>query len=163
MFDQGQRRKGSDTYYSPAWVTNKIPEVFSGCTFLDPCPGNRQIPGSVHGSINGLSYSWQDVADFSFVNPPFSDIRTWIDKAGLESNIGHNSVLFCKLDYRTSWFRKIEKLSLAYFPVKGYINFLKENGSPHTAATFQMCFAVFGQSQSLVNNVKEIYRDRLAL
>ena len=47
--------------------------------WFDPCPHPRQ-----HG-FNGLDVSWGDKA---FVNPPWGNIRPWVEKTILESGKG---------------------------------------------------------------------------
>lgn len=166
LFRQGIKNGGTDTYYTPLWVTEKLPLIFGGKKFLDPCPGTRRIiiPNMIVGSSSdGLAMNWNLVSPFSFVNPPFSEMSAWLDKVSLEIDQGHSSVWFSKLDYRTRWYEKLEEIAGWIAPVKGYVCFEKEDFTTHPSATFQTCFVTFGKkSADLRLNIKKQYAGKLA-
>jgi hypothetical protein len=161
LYNQGVNVGGSDTYYTPTWVTCKLPSLL-GDLFLDPCPGDREIAGSTSydRDTDGLELDWTSHGR-SFVNPPFSQMKYWIDKASLSADQGHQSLWFTKLDYRTSWFQDLAGLTDWIMPVTGYVRFEKEDGTLHNAATFQMSFASFGgiDKQPII----DAYRNKLYL
>lgn len=161
MYNHGAKKAGTDTYYTPKWVGEKL-HLILGDKFLDPCPGQQvehcQPSGVIRGVGDGLTLDWTQY-EYSFVNPPFSDMRSWIDKASLSADQGHKSLWFVKLDYRVAWYDALENSADWILPVKGYVRFENDCGAQYPSATFQMCFAGWGVDKKLV---KEVYGHRLA-
>jgi hypothetical protein len=161
MYNHGAKKSGTDTYYTPSWVREKL-HLILGDNYLDPCPGHQQLhlrpQGVILGVGDGLTSDWGQYSH-SFVNPPFSDMRSWIDKASLSADQGHKSLWFVKLDFRVSWYDSLENSADFIQPVKGYVRFEDDCGKPYPSATFQMCFAGWGLDKKLV---RDIYGSRLA-
>lgn len=165
LINQGFRAGGTDTHYTPLWVTKELQSIFGGKPFLDPCPGTRgKISGSTIFEVyDGLNYNWHEVCEYSFVNPPYSSVSQWIDKASLEADQGHTSLWFTKLDYRTKWYEKLEGVAQYIRPVKGYVRFEREDFTQNNAATFQTCFVLFGKkSLALSGRVETAYANSFA-
>lgn len=167
LYNIGLRNEGSDSYYTPRWITDKFPDVFNHQPYVDPCPGNREQSPMVNvlplTNLNGLETDWSSYSLLSFVNPPFSDISSWLEHASLQSDQGHTSLFFCKLDYRTKWFEIMSEVSEWIIPVTGYVKFEREDMSEHLSATFQMCFCQIGTKVDLKPRVISAYANRLYL
>jgi DNA N-6-adenine-methyltransferase (Dam) len=178
MYNHGKKKKGTDTHYSPLWVIDRLPEIFNGNDFFDPCPGRQDNhvratvgtprisdPFRTNTIKNALAYSWQDIAPYSYVNPPFSKMNLWIDKATTESKRGHHSLWFTKLDFRTQWGEKLVSNSQFIYINLGYTRYLKKDGSQNGSATFQTGFCLFSNdsivSDTIALNLIKIYGDRL--
>jgi len=191
MYDHGATKAQDpslDVYLSPYWVTARLPMIL-GPDFHDPCPGPRLGHTGSHSAkpypqVNGLESNW---GAMNFVNPPFSEMEAWIDKAEAETaRAGCLSLFFCKLDYRTVWGSRLVHNSIWHVPVMGYVKFLTpyktleveqpdgicvkhriltDELSEMPSATFQMCFACFGnkdQALALRSDVRYNYAFRLA-
>lgn len=168
MFRQGIQFGGTDTHYTPKWVINRLPEIFGINHYLDPCPGAPRAEEVVNRIIceanryDGLSYHWNDVAQYSYVNPPYSQMKDWIDKASLEADCGHTSLWLTKIDYRTRWYADLELAAEYIRPLKGYISFETENYLPRASATFQVGFAIFGiKAPELSGLLEAVFKDKL--
>ena len=78
MSERQQSKSDKDDWQTPHRVLRSI-KATTGVD-MDPCAG----PGTDIGDINitedqdGLSYPWEG---YVYVNPPFSDKGTWLDKA----------------------------------------------------------------------------------
>jgi hypothetical protein len=160
MYNHGAKKRGSDSFYTPQWIKKDLDQIL-GKGYLDPCPGHQQPhlrpPGVILGVGDGLGTDWTKYSH-SFVNPPFSDMKKWLDKVSLSADQGHRSLWFVKLDYRVSWYDTMESTADWIIPIKGYVRFEDKEGVPYSAATFQMCFAGWGIDKGLVRNC---YNDRL--
>ncbi len=102
-----------DTWCTPKWITDALGEVD-----LDPCANDRSHVQALetyrldHGQ-DGLDLAVAVAADARvFVNPPYSDVRPWID--------AYKHTRFCfllKLDPSTKWFAALfEVTALVLIP-----------------------------------------------
>lgn len=98
----------------------------------DPCPSQSLI--------DGLSIEWRSPV---FVNPPFSDISQWVEKAWLEYQQGKTVVLLIPSRTDTKWWHKyIMKASEIRF-LQGR---LKYEGNKSGPAPFPSCVVVFKEN-----------------
>lgn len=96
----------------------------------DACP--------LGGNTNGLMREWKSPC---FVNPPYSDIYPWMEKAVLESRAGKTVVLLVPSRTDTRWWHKhvlAEAHEIRF--IKGRLKF----GGAKTGAPFPSCVVVFG-------------------
>lgn len=93
-------RGGNDQRPTPDWI---LKGLFKG--WFDPCPLSS-MPKE-----DGLTIPWRDR---TFVNPPYSDMAAWVEKAILEHRQGKTIALLLKLDSSTKWFLKLQE-ARAYF------------------------------------------------
>ena len=78
---------------------------------FDPCPLNTHVKlentlfpeENVTEVYNGLTVEW---GKSNFVNPPYSDIKEWIEKSYLEYTKGKIIVLLVPSRTDTKWFHK---------------------------------------------------------
>ena len=82
----------SDEWCTPSKLYNRF--MIKG--YFDPCPMNRDF--------DGLSISWKDK---NFVNPPYSNIAKWVDKALLEFSLNKVVVMLLPARTDTQWFKKL--------------------------------------------------------
>lgn len=80
----------SDEWYTPEELYQQLDKEFR---FVDdPCP--------IGGNVNGLMREWGSPC---FVNPPYSDIGAWMEKALLEHGGGKTIVLLVPSRTDTGW------------------------------------------------------------
>tara|TARA_R100001530_G_scaffold101632_1_gene70675 strand:+ start:346 stop:726 length:381 start_codon:yes stop_codon:yes gene_type:complete len=95
------KTKKSDSYKTPEWILNMFGDWF------DPCPYNE------NPIVDGLNIEWQHK---TFINPPYSNIIGWVEKAISENNKGKQIVLLLPLDCTTKWYRRlIEERAIIMF------------------------------------------------
>jgi len=63
---------------------------------------NAKLPKYFHITENGLKQDWAPMR--CFMNPPYSDIPRWLDKATKEMNKGALIVGILPIDSSTRWF-----------------------------------------------------------
>jgi len=115
-------QRSSGIKYSDHWKTPKeIYDHFIKQDYFDPCP--------IHSEINGLKINWGKKA---FVNPPYSDIKLWIDKAIQQSIIGCHVVLLIPSRTDTVYFHKLLNKGIDIEFIKGRLKF----GDSKTGAPF---------------------------
>lgn len=86
--------KKSDQWSTPSRLYDQY--LLMGA--YDPCP--------IEPSFNGLEVDWQP---FTYVNPPYSEIRKWLEKALLEIERGHCHLAIFLVPARvdTKWFHEL--------------------------------------------------------
>ena len=113
---------------SNVWSTPKdIYNGFMSMGAFDPCPIDPQF--------DGLKVSWQP---FTYVNPPYSEIRLWTEKALFEIEQGNTflAVFLVPARVDTKWFQELIYGKYAYYFVKGRLKF----GGGKNSAPFPSMF-----------------------
>jgi hypothetical protein len=113
-----------DVFITPKEIIQKIKYVFDGDIDLDPCTMMHNPTGANHffsdfKNEDGILESWKDYKNV-FVNPPFSDIKTWVNKIIVEER---PTILLTKCDPRTVWFQKILQNSSLSVVLSGNLKF----------------------------------------
>lgn len=109
----------SDLWETPKWLLRHYKNHF------DPCPPNPIADGRL--------IEWKSP---SFVNPPYSNAETWVDKAIMEQRKGIDVVMLLKVDPSTGWYRKLieAKAHIAYFNERIYFSGTKGSNRPNFAS-----------------------------
>lgn len=132
------RGRSGDNWKTPDDIYNKLNEEFN--FNYDPCPLNP------NPEFNGLNTEW---GTRTFVNPPYSKVYPWIEKAIDESKKGKIIVMLLKLDCSTRWFNDLVWVyasSIRLVPYRLHFNNL---GS----ATFCSMVCIFNKSSFEINKV----------
>lgn len=103
--------KGCFSHKSDDWSTP--PDFFIkhvGCADFDPCPGkgDYKLPiTTINKDKDGLKIAWNYYR--VFINPPYSNIAAWVDKAISEVLNGncHIAILLVPSRTDTKWFQKL--------------------------------------------------------
>jgi site-specific DNA-methyltransferase (adenine-specific) len=142
----------SDEWNTPQKLFDKLNEYYKFT--LDPCANeqNRKCQKYFSKETNGLVQDW--AGEVVFVNPPYSDVASWVEKCYNEYKDNDvTSVLLIPARTDTKWFHKYcMKADLVQF-VKGRVKF--ENGaSKPNSAPFPSMIVVF--DKTLDNNHPEM-------
>lgn len=87
--------------------------------YFDPCP--------YKSNFNGLEIEWKDK---NFVNPPYSKIKEFVDKAIEEHKKGKVVVLLIPARTDTKYFRKLSNYGMDICFVTGRLHFNDSNSAP---------------------------------
>jgi hypothetical protein len=105
MIRRGKYANASDNFRTDKWIL----EMFRD--FFDPCPFN---PDYV---LDGLTdVDWPERV---FINPPYSNVTPWIDKAINHARRGGLVVMLLKHDSSTKWFAKIHEFGADILMCRG--------------------------------------------
>ena len=104
------KKKNKDSVATPKYILDALTKEFGD--LFDPCPLNDEWDESK--DENGLKIPWGQT---SFCNPPYSNVKPWIEKAVAEHSLGKTVVLLLKTDIiATAYFGRFAKhVSLRFF------------------------------------------------
>lgn len=118
---------------TPCWLLKHLTNIFG--PLHDPCPENP--------STDGLRIRWKKR---NYVNPPYNDVGTWLEKAIHEQQVYNAlSVFLVPFRMHTSYMRKalpyIDQVVLLKHPItfKGY----------NTPLAIPLCFLVIGKGPKI--------------
>lgn len=129
----GQRdKRDRDVRLTPPGFMKAIYASF-GEVDLDPC-GNEASAVVAHRRIllseggDGLRDDWS--GGLAFVNPPFSDLLTWLRRAHEQWSLGNVRTVVCLVPVRTdsAWFHHTLSADADIFLLQGRIRFLDLDG-----------------------------------
>lgn len=112
--------KNSDNWATPKYIYDHY--IDSG--FFDPCPLNS--------NFDGLKIDWKDK---NFINPPYSNIKNWVNKAIEEHKKGKECIFLIPARTDTKYFRKLVDYGVDIFFITGRLHFNESNSAP-----FPSCF-----------------------
>lgn len=118
--------KASDEWATPAETYDALNAEFAFAD--DACP--------LGGERNGLMREWSSPC---FVNPPYSNIRAWMDKAMLEWRAGKTVVLLVPSRTDTGWWHDCAMKATEIRFIRGRLRF----GGAKTGAPFPSCVVIF--------------------
>lgn len=115
---------------------------------LDPC-ASRDRPLKedkfqfleYHKGLDGLSKDWS--GSVAFVNPPYSEISKWVEKAASHKD---EALIVMLIPARTDtiyWHKWIEGKVLAVEFLGGRLRFARTNGEKAGSAPFPSCLVYF--------------------
>lgn len=133
----------TDEYSTPQDLFNSLNKKYNFT--LDPCSTNYNYKCDKHYTINdnGLVQSWYD--EIVFCNPPYSNIKDWVDKCIYEY-LNNNTKIVLLIPSRTDtkYFHKLLDLSKNH---NIYVEFIKGRlkfNDLKTCAPFPSCIWYFG-------------------
>lgn len=147
---QGQKAQ-RDVRFTPPDFLAAIVSIFGEIDF-DPC-GHQDSPVSAKRRLlleqgdDGLLDDWS--GNFAFVNPPFSDILTWMKRAQQQWAAGHVKTVALLSPVRTDskWFHDVLVHNAAIYLLEGRINFLLPAGGAQNTP-YSLMLVLLGTAQS---------------
>lgn len=116
----------SDEWTTPEATYDALDAEFAFAD--DPCP--------IGGTENGLLREWRSPC---FVNPPYSNIRPWMEKARLEAGAGKVVVLLVPSRTCTKWWHDHAMKATEIRFIRGRLKF----GGSKASAPFPSCVVIF--------------------
>ena len=140
-------RRGDDQFTPPEFI-EKIQAIF-GPIDLDPAwhaqsPVEATRTFSLAAGENGLARPW--VADFVWLNPPFSELLRWLRKADGEWSAGRAKTIIALVPARTdsTYFHdRLARVANIYL-LRRRLRFIQLDGRPGNQAPFPLMLMIFG-------------------
>ena len=113
---------------SDNWSTpNKMYYHYMVNHYFDPCP--------LYSKFNGLDIEWKDK---NFVNPPYSKIKNFIDKAIEEHKKEKEVILLIPARTDTKYFRKLVDYGCTITFITGRLHFNNSNSAPFPSCLIEL-------------------------
>ena len=133
LFNKAVHSSNNHTWKTPKGVYDYLDKEFK--FVFDPCPSKP--------SFDGLNCEWSDM---NFVNPPYgTELPKWINKAIIEQQKKHYSVLLIPSRTDTKWFSEIYNYATEIRFIVGRIKFVGAVNS----APFPSMIVIFGAALPL--------------
>jgi hypothetical protein len=122
MIRRGKSPNSTDSMGTPAWILDMFPGYF------DPCPYNEEWSET---DYDGLNDEWCKVSPVIFVNPPYSNVTPWVNKA-LEHRFYMNMmhpmrsqkiIMLLKHDSSTKWYSSLHEAGARFLMIQGRLKF----------------------------------------
>lgn len=107
--------KKSDEWATPTFIYEQV----TAKNYFDPCPLNRKE--------NGLEMEW---GSKNYVNPPYSQLSKWIEKAIEEHSKGKEVVLLIPARTDTKAFKRLFEYGATIEFITGRLHFNESNPAP---------------------------------
>lgn len=124
----------NDTWATPIWLY-KYAESRFGTFDLDVCANSENFKCRRYYTEeqNSLVQPW---GSSNWCNPPYSNIRPWVEKAILETDLGNTTVMLLPADFSTQWFKVVWDASSDIVILNKRVRFVGATGSPKFASFF---------------------------
>jgi hypothetical protein len=122
-------QNGNDECATPSWIRDGM---FNG--WFDPCPLSKGLV-----ERDGLTTEW--IGDKIFINPPYSNMKPWIDRAIRENRNGKTIALLVKNDSSTQWFFKLHEAGAHFLMFGERLHFNNGKAAPF-ASVLAILYAV---------------------
>ena len=113
----------SDDWQTPKRMYN----IYIDNGYFDPCP--------YESTFNGLEIEWKDK---NFVNPPYSKIKFFVDKAIEEHKKGKEIILLIPARTDTKYFRKLVDYGVNILFITGRLHFNDSNSAPFPSCLIRL-------------------------
>lgn len=122
----------NDSWETPQWLFDFAKERY-GDFSLDVCAAHGTNKCAKYYTIaeNSLIQAWDTL---NWCNPPYSDIRPWVEKAALEVNLGNRTVMLLPADFSTKWFKMVWDLASEVLIINKRVSFVGASASPKFAS-----------------------------
>lgn len=125
-------KSGNDLWGTPKHMIKELEEEFG--ELFDPCPPFH--------SFDGLSISWHR-EKVCFVNPPYSEMALWVEKAYNEWKLGSTIILLIPPRTDTRYFHDYINLNAEIRFIKGRVKFIHPDTGEGKAAPFPSIYVIF--------------------
>ena len=107
--------KNTDDWATPKYIYDQAME--NG--MFDPCP--------LFSSVDGLKIEWGEI---NFVNPPYSNLKAWIEKSIEQSKKGKKVMLLIPARTDTKAFKMLFEYGSTITFITGRLRFNEANSAP---------------------------------
>jgi|15BtaG_2_1085339.scaffolds.fasta_scaffold00008_86 site-specific DNA-methyltransferase (adenine-specific) len=139
----------SDEWGTPDAFMEVLNQRFGDFT-LDPCCtiNSAKAPNFITSNENGLTKDWSGNV---YMNPPYSSVSKWIDKAIFETASGNTDRVVCLVPARTAtkWFYRAAIEASEVLFVHGRLSFENPVNKNKNSAPFPSVVIVFEKKSAL--------------
>jgi phage N-6-adenine-methyltransferase len=140
MAKEAFKNTHGNVFETPKWFFDALNEEFNFTFDLACLPENRKCKKGFTEQDDSLSKDWHKADGWLWLNPPYSPLKPWIQKAQKENALGAKIVVLCPPIITTRYFR--ERLPSEIRFVLGRVPFLL-NGKEMKGNTMDSCLLIY--------------------
>ena len=119
-----------DLFQTPKYVFNWYNKQYKFNCDVAASDHNHLVPVYLTEDDDALTADWGTT---NWCNPPYSNIRPWVDKAIAEARKGNTTVMLVPADTSVAWFREAYNNCSACEFISGRISFINaDTGKPQS-------------------------------
>lgn len=162
-----------DLWATPQWAVDGLFEWFisngfipKGLDKLDVCASekNAKCPYYIDAEMDTLKTEWGD-NQLCWLNPPYSNVKPFLEKAVAETHNGNYTVALLKADCSTKWFKyAVENATAVMYITSGRIGFIHaESGEAVGGNSFSSVVFLFTPNKQAIQSVYVDKQDLITL
>lgn len=114
----------TDDWKTPSYIYEQALKL----GLFDPCPFQSEA--------DGLAMDWKER---NFVNPPYSQIKKWVEKSIEQRKKGHKVLLLIPARTDTKAFRLLYDFGAEFYFIEGRLKFNDSNPAPFPSMIVNLC------------------------
>ncbi len=132
MFDPKDKSFDKDSLQTPQYIFNWLNSSFKFDVDLAASDEHHYCDNYFTKEDSSLEADWCLEGDVGFCNPPYSNIKPWIEKALLEVAFGFTTVMFIPSFNGDLYYDKVVNDSSSIINILGRISFIRpDNGEEY--------------------------------
>ena len=150
-----------DFWATPDFIFNWLDDQFNFDVDLAASENNHKCPFYFTEEHNALEREWGESWNISrgFLNPPYSDIAPWVEKAIAENLLnGFETAMLIPTPNGEKYYENVFKYASKIIYITGRISFIDSSGKPKTGNTRGSCVVVFGHRYGSIK-IEHVVRD----
>jgi phage N-6-adenine-methyltransferase len=134
----------SNEFQTPDWVFDPLHREFNFQYDLACREHNKKLEkGLCYPKVNSLDIEWHKLSDgWLWLNPPYSPLKPWIQKAQREFLLGAKIVMLIPPILSTKYFSAVMPAEIRY--ITGRINFIGSDGKEMTGNSHDSALVIYG-------------------
>ena len=129
-----------NVFETPSWLFSSLNKEFEFTWDLACLKENAKCKNYYTEKENSLAQEWHKLDGWLWLNPPYSPLRPWIEKAQLENMLGARIVVLCPPIITTRYFQNYLPSEIRF--LVGRIPFIK-NGKEMKSNTNDSCLLIY--------------------
>lgn len=126
-------------FHTPQWLFDALNMEFNFQVDLACTEQNKKCPVGLTDSLN---QPWRELSDgWMWLNPPYSPLKPWIEKAQSESLKGAKIVMLCPPLISSRYFSKVPPAQIRF--ILGRISFVRD-GKEMPGNSADSCLLIYG-------------------
>jgi len=135
--------KYKDSWSTPDYIFNFLDKIYNFEVDLAASAENAKMRPYLNEEANALGVDWSRIGHSGFCNPPYSNIKPWIEKAIEEAERGFTTVMLIPTPNGESYYEDLIINADTIIFIKGRVSFIGSDGKPKSGNNRGSCIVVF--------------------
>lgn len=149
---------------TPQWLYDSLNKEFNFTTDLACTEENKKAPVGITEKDDSLRKDWHKIDGWLWLNPPYSPLKPWIQKAQKEFLLGAKIVMLVPPHITSRYFQEVLPSQIRF--IVGRVPFWKD-GVLMKGNTSDSCLLIYGEAETpkppIKTKIVYVERDSLKL